>query len=99
MFDVATHWSSRHLGRPNSFKDLTGKTESEFYGGNNYAQARYLCYYLQEKGLLVKFYQQFYANRKKDPTGFETLKKVLGIIDMGAFQKQWEEFVLKLTFP
>lgn len=85
-----------------SFKTLTSTTERQFYRsgyGDNYAQARYLCYYLQEKGLLVKFYHKFCANHSNDPTGFETLKKVLGQKDMDTFQKQWEQFVLKLTFP
>jgi hypothetical protein len=89
-------------GRIASFEALTHTSEGEFYRcdkGNNYAQARYLCYYLQEKGLLVKFYHEFHANRKKDPTGYGTLKKVLGEKDMAAFQKRWERFVLKLTFP
>jgi hypothetical protein len=89
-------------GRIGSFEALTHTSEGEFYRcdkGNNYAQARYLCYYLQEKGLLVKFYHEFHSNRKKDPTGYATLKKVLGEQDMAAFQKRWERFVLKLTFP
>jgi hypothetical protein len=89
-------------GRIGSFEALTYTTEGEFYRcakGNNYAQARYLCYYLQEKGLLVRFYREFYANRSKDPTGYAMLKKVLGEEDMAAFQKRWEQFVLKLTFP
>jgi hypothetical protein len=85
-----------------SFQRLTHASDYEFYGhheGDNYAQARYLCYYLQEKGLLARFYHKFYANRKKDPAGFETLKKVLGEKDMDAFKKKWEKFVLKLTYP
>jgi hypothetical protein len=89
-------------GRISSFEALTHTNEGEFYRcdkGNNYAQARYLCYYLQEKGLLVRFYHEFHSNRQKDPTGYETLEKVLGEQDMAAFQKRWEQFVLKLTFP
>jgi hypothetical protein len=85
-----------------SFKTLTSTTEYGFYQqdpGTNYAQARYLCYYLQEKGLLVKFYHQFHANCKKDPTGYETLKQVLGERDMDAFKEKWERFVLQLRFP
>jgi hypothetical protein len=85
-----------------SFKTLTSTTEYGFYQqdpGTNYAQARYLCYYLQEKGLLVEFYHKFRANCKKDPTGFETLKEVLGEKDMDAFKKKWERFVLQLRFP
>ena len=82
-----------------SFPELLKTTSSEFYGssrGNNYAQARYLCYYLQEKGLLLKFYREFTANSEKDPSGLESLKKVLGENDMAAFKKKWEKFVLKL---
>jgi hypothetical protein len=84
------------------FKELTATTESDFYNcdrGDNYAQARYLCYYLQEHGLLVKFYRGFVANQKADPTGFDTLVAVLGEKDMAAFQKRWEDWVMKLSFP
>ena len=85
-----------------SFKELTGMTSGEFYNedrGTNYAQARYLCYYLQERGLLIEFYKQFVTNQKGDPSGFNTLKKILKEDDMGEFKKKWEAFVLKLTFP
>jgi len=85
-----------------SFAALLGSTEHEFYSskrGNNYAQARYLCYYLQENGLLVKFYREFLANRSSDPTGIETLKRVLDEKDPAAFQKKWEKEVMKLSFP
>jgi len=84
-----------------SFKTLTSTTGCSFYRedpGTNYAQARYLCYYLQEKGLLKKFYHKFHANCKKDPTGFDTLKQVLGESDLDAFKKKWEHFVLQLKF-
>jgi hypothetical protein len=84
-----------------SFKDLLATTRKEFYAdetGVHYAQARYLCYYLQEKGLLVKFYQEFNKNSATDATGYKTLQKVLGETDMTAFQKNWEDFVLKLVF-
>ena len=85
-----------------SFKDLTGTTAVQFYNsdrGTNYAQARYLCYYLQENGLLRTFYRDFAANRVADPTGYKTLQKTLGEKDMDAFKSKWEKFVLALTFP
>jgi hypothetical protein len=85
-----------------SFKTLCSADVKEFYEqdkGVNYAQARYLCYYLQEHGLLQKFYRRFYENHRDDPTGYNTLKAVLGREDMDAFQREWEEFVLKLRFP
>lgn len=84
-----------------TFKALTSMTDAEFYRedtGTNYAQARYLCYYLQENGLLRKFYKDFVANQKTDPTGYKTLQIVLGERDMTAFQRKWEAFVMKLVF-
>jgi hypothetical protein len=89
-------------GKLISFEALTATTTGRFYNadkGSNYAQARYLCYYLQGRGLLVKFYREFVANHKDDPTGYETLKAVLGEQDMAAFQKRWEAYVLGLRFP
>jgi hypothetical protein len=88
-----------------SFKALCTTTTRGFYAasaGNNYAQARYLCYYLQERGLLVKYYHAFVENADDDASGYETLKKILGLTgdeEMAAFQKQWEQWVLKLRFP
>ncbi len=84
-----------------TFKVLTSMSKREFYRedtGTNYSQARYLCYYLQEKGLLRRFYREFVANAKADPTGYKNLQHVLGVRDMTAFQRRWETFVLKLTF-
>ena len=91
-------------GEVPSFKDLAATSDRQFRamdGGRNYAQARYLCYWLQEHGLLVKFYRAFRAAHQKDPTGYETLKAVLGRDEKGmaAFQKEWEAWVLTLRFP
>jgi len=88
--------------RTPSLKTLLSTSDRQFYEedpGTNYAQARYLCYYLQERELLGKFYHRFVADRRKDPGGYDTLKAVLGRDDMDAFQKEWEAFVLKLRFP
>lgn len=85
-----------------SFQTLCTTTEEEFYEkdkGTNYAQARYLCYYLQQRGLLRKFYHRFHADCGKDPTGYNTLKAILGRQDMDVFQQEWETYVLKLRFP
>lgn len=85
-----------------SFKTLTATTDHQFYNedrGTNYAQARYLCYYLQEKGLLVKYYHDFVAGHDDDPTGLRTLQSALGTDDIEAFQEQWESWVLTLRFP
>lgn len=85
-----------------SFEDLFNMTDTDFYGterGDNYAQARYLLYYLQEQGKLVDFFKEYLANRAKDASGIATLRKILGEDDLSAFKKKWETYVMKLTFP
>ena len=86
-----------------TFEELSSTSTREFYEedrGTNYAQARYLLYYLQEKELLVTFYHEFRRSAQDDPTGYATLCKMLGRKkeDMEAFQKEWTEYVLALRF-
>ena len=83
------------------FATLCATTTDQFYHsdpGTNYSQARYLCYYLQEHGLLEKYYKEFHAAAERDPTGYKTLQTVLGEDDMTEFQKRWEAWVAKLEF-
>ena len=84
-----------------SFQSLTRTSADEFYadGGANYAQARYLCYDLQKRGLLKRFYDEFASNVDDDPTGYTTLQRVLGVDSMDEFQQRWEQFILDLRFP
>ncbi|MCX6996818.1 MAG: hypothetical protein NTV49_06975 [Kiritimatiellaeota bacterium] len=93
-------------GRIMPFQKLTALTDNEFYGDDDnpnysqyYAQARYLCYYLQEHNLLRNYYREFSTHAAQDPTGYASLLKVLGVTDMGAFTKTWSAFVLALKFP
>jgi Peptidase_C39 like family len=82
-----------------SFRTLCSTTTQQFYDqdrGTNYSQARYLCYYLQQKGLLRRYYKAFVKNVRKDPTGYETLKTTLGVTDMAQFQKDWSRWVAAL---
>ena len=86
-----------------TFEELCRTTTREFYNedpGSNYAQARYLCYYLQEKGLLVDYFQMLRKEIRNDPSGYETLKKILELEteETEQFQKDWTEFVLGLRF-
>ncbi|HXM35311.1 MAG TPA: hypothetical protein VN920_08995, partial [Pyrinomonadaceae bacterium] len=76
-------------GKVPPFKSLTAMDAHGFYNedkGTNYGQARYLCYYLQERDLLIKFYQEFLRSQKEDPTGYKSLQKVLGEADMDLFK-------------
>lgn len=89
----------RRSGVP-ALKDLTAMTQKQFYdSATSYGHARYLMYYLQEHGLLRRFYAAFRAARAKDPSGYATLVDVLGASDMRAFQRTWESYVGALTFP
>lgn len=103
-----TNWRLAGLQRAISrggvppFKDLLHTSRNEFYDedrGTNYAQSRYLLYYLQEHGLLSKFWKGYLENRASDPSGYKTLLEVLGEKDLVAFQKRWEAEVLTLRFP
>lgn len=85
-----------------TFQELTHLGDNEFYGkgsGTHYAQARYLMYYLQEKGLLRDFYRKARASRAQDPSGYQSLVAVLNEKDMAAFQERWTTFVAALEFP
>jgi len=89
-----------------SISELAHTTSSEFYNedrGTNYAEARYLMYYLQEKGLLRAFYKQLRADlsdeKQTDKSGYSTLVAVLGKPDMHAFQKEWETFAAAIPSP
>jgi hypothetical protein len=83
-----------------SFKELA--EDPDFYGepsrGLNYAQARYLMFYLQEKGLLVRYYKTYRDGIANDPTGLKSLEKVIGPEKLPDFEKQWRKWVLTLRF-
>lgn len=66
--------------------------------GINYAQARYLMLYLQERKQLQLYYTSFRDARKEDPTGLETLKALIGPEKWKDFDREWQDWVLTLRF-
>lgn len=77
---------------------LVATTRRRFYGAGrdlHYAEARYFCMYLQEKGLLERFYKTFRDRRKEDPTGAKFLEELLGK-DLDAVQSDWLAWVRSL---
>lgn len=73
---------------------LTRLSDEAFYDddtGVHYAAARYLCFWLQERGLLVKFVTRAFELRDADVA----LEEVLGA-PLDAVQADWEAFVLGL---
>ena len=85
-----------------STRTLTRTGDRPFYDddpGTNYAQARYLCYWLQERGLLEDFYREFVAAAAEDPSGFATLSRIVDYEgEMDRFDAMWRKFVLGLRF-
>ncbi len=60
---------------------LMESNDEELYGKRSsyyYAQSRYLLMYLQEKGLLKKYYTLFRDSYGKDETGISQLKEITG---------------------
>ncbi len=93
--------SALRAGEVPPFKVLCEMDSVEFYErdrGTNYAQARYLCYYLQEKGLLRDYYKTFHGARNSDPSGHASLKEILKRDDIDTFQEEWGEYILGLSF-
>ncbi len=82
-----------------SFRWLMEQSFDQFYRqdpGTNYAQSRYLCQYLQEKGLLREYYKEVRENQASDPTGYDTFTRILDIEDQAVFEAEWEAWVKKL---
>ena len=80
---------------------LVATTNAEFRGANeglHYAEARYLVLYLQEKGILARFYKEFHDGVKKDPTGAKTLAAVTGK-SLPELEAEWLAWVKTLRFP
>jgi hypothetical protein len=93
---------------PELKKEIKGKTlptlakllhtsTDEFYEADwdAYAQARYLCYYLQEHGQLHAFYDKFHADTD-DASGQAALEAVLGE-KLADFEPTWREWVLAIS--
>lgn len=94
------NWRIRSLKRalsrssPPTLSDMLALNRDDFYGSNsgvNYAIGRFLCLYLQEKNLLIRFYREFRADAKDDPSGSATLQSVTGktIRELEADWRQW----------
>lgn len=61
-----------------------------------YAQARYFCLYLQERGLLPFFYRKFRRQHSSDPSGARTLCSVLGTEDFDSIDRDFRRWVIAL---
>jgi hypothetical protein len=102
----ATNWRLPQLqvalarGKAPTFAQMADSGRGDFSGKQGpllYAMARYLCFFLQERGLLVRFYRAFRARVDDDPTGMTTLRETTAH-ELGALRTEWERFVAELRF-
>ncbi len=81
--------------------DVLVKTDwDEFYGIRsdvNYAQARYLCMYLQELNLLKKFYKLFRDTYNEDKTGKKQIETITGK-NLKEFESDYIRWVNTLSY-
>ncbi len=85
-------------GELQSLAELAGNTR--FHGpgeGTNYAQARYFCLYMQQKGVLAEFYRSFRRASARDPQGLETLAGVFPGVGFEQLDRDFERWVLGLS--
>jgi hypothetical protein len=76
-------------------KTIMETNTDEFYGddrGVHYATARYFCLYLDQKGLLVRYYQEFRATGDADPTGIKALERITRR-SLEDFETEWRTWV------
>jgi hypothetical protein len=80
-----------------SFVTLTKAGRGDFNGDEAdiyYATARYLCFWLQEHGLLERFYKE---HRRRKGDGLDVLRQVTGM-ETASLRTDWESFVLALSY-
>jgi hypothetical protein len=81
-----------------SWERLAAMTSREFYQvgvGANYATARYLLMWLQERGLLLRFWKIWRAS--DDPRGLATVLALFPGDTPAAVEARWKEWATALT--
>ncbi len=88
-----------------SFAELLVSDAATFYGerrGTNYALARYLLYYFQERGVLPQLWRELVAEGASEDGGLRVIEATarrLGHHDLVTFRRAWESFTLALHYP
>lgn len=83
--------------RLRSLKSLV--EENDFRGkfeGTNYAQARYFCLYMQEKGVLRDYFRTFRDGAKDDPRGVHAVTSVFPNKSWDELDRDFQDWVMTL---
>jgi hypothetical protein len=65
----------------------------------NYAQARYFCMFMQQRGVLAKLYETFRDGYKDDRTGLSYVEDCLGRRRIEAIERDFLNWVVSLRYP
>ena len=65
--------------------------------GTNYAQARYFCLYMQERGVLVDFVREFRERRGADPRAEESVAAVFPDLTWEELDRDFQSWVTRLS--
>jgi hypothetical protein len=65
--------------------------------GTNYAQARYLCLYMQERGVMESFFREFRASHAKDASGARTLAATFPDMSWDDLDRDFQHWVSALS--
>lgn len=89
--------------RDGQLRSLQALIEDEhFYDpdrvGLNYAQARYLMLYLQERGTLQRYYRLARDQADRDPTTLTALREVIAPQSLEEFERDWRKWVRQLRW-
>lgn len=61
----------------------------------DYAHARYVCLYLQDQQLLEPFYRKLRSRSETDPSGWQTLREIVGRESSEELDKDFHRWVVK----
>ena len=81
-------------GKAIPWRQLFRMERSEFMrrSKSTYAASGFIMRYLQEKGLLARWYKEYTEHYKDDPTGAKALEKVLGC-KIDEAERRWKKWV------
>lgn len=93
------NWRGRHLAqgyREGSVRSLAALVrQGQFrprHEALDYAHARYLCLYLQQRRMLAPFYRKFRTTAAVDPTGERALLQLFGIGSLDAIETEFRRW-------
>jgi hypothetical protein len=84
-------------GQLGSIRELVENPQFRGHGeGTNYAQARYFCMYMQEHGVLEKFYRTFRDRYADDPRGLSLLLELFPGKDLEELDRDFKSWVIAI---